>query len=89
MKTCYTKLTELVLLDGKTWKFRALPFNEETLALAEELKGDGAAAALLKAIRLSLSFEHEASEVDAAVATGAVPGPGREEFKAIIEAMGL
>lgn len=77
-RPCFLRQTQIRLLDGQEYSFRALPFNRQTAGFLESLfneeGGDlGKLSGLAEAIELSLSYDNDAETVDYVMSNGLVP----------------
>jgi hypothetical protein len=88
-KPCYLRKTELVLADGKTYSFRAIPLSRKTMPLVRALVDDSAPdtdklAALVEAIELSLSYDQSPEEVQEIMDSGLVSPGNKEVLNAMV-----
>ena len=89
MKTCYLRKTELVLADGNTYSFRALPLNRRTIPIVRALLDDGVGdadklAALVEALEISLSFDQPPDVAQELLGCGLVTPGNKDVMNAIV-----
>jgi len=93
-KLCYLRDTDLVLADGKTYKFRAIPLSRETLPLLRRIMDDAVPEvekleSVLAAVEISLSFDHEPEAVQEMIGNGLVKPTDKEVLNAMVAGLKL
>ena len=93
---CFLRKTEITLLDGNVYTFRALPLNRRTMPIVEAMVDASASEAsklraAIDAITLSLSYDQDEATVDYVMENGLVPiaskGSEAELTKRVMEAL--
>ena len=88
-RDCYLRKTELVLADGKTYIFRALPLNRRTMPIVRALLDESVSdadklAALVEALEISLSYDQAPEIVQDLLDCGLVTPGSREVMNAMV-----
>lgn len=74
MAKCYLRKTEITLLDGAKYAFRALPFTPKCCALLGDLNNpEKAVLSTMEAVIISLSYDQTQEEIDAIFESGIIP----------------
>lgn len=90
MPTCYLRKTELVLEDGNTYVFRALPLTRRTLPMLRAILDDDTPTgdkleAMVAALELSMSYDQSPEVIEAALECGVV-APNNQQIMAAMGA---
>lgn len=92
-KACFLRGSQVRLMDGRDYVFRALPWTPKVMALMDEAGAEKVPARRLAAItqelaEMSLRWDYEPSVVEELVASGALPLlPRGEEASAVWQAV--
>ncbi len=77
-RPCYLRETKIILADGKSRSFRALPFNRSTVKLLENIESPDVSSAesllaIVAAVEKSLSYDQTEEEIAEIFDTGLIP----------------
>ena len=99
MGKCFLRKTEVTLADGKTYTFRALPFNKRSVQMIKILLDENTddiavLEALLEAVEISLSYDQNEEEIRYIMDNGLIPMGKSDDnvkdriIKALVDGLG-
>lgn len=76
-RVCFLRKSEVVLADGRTYIFRALPLNRRTMPIVRAMMDDKVSdveklEAFLGAVELSMGYDQSAEVIEEALDSGLV-----------------